>query len=30
MGCDGIWENSDADDKNINQVKWNVDKMSLK
>lgn len=30
MGCDGIWENDDADDKNINQAKWNIEKKSLK
>lgn len=30
MGCDGIWENDDANDKNVNQVKWNHEKMSLK
>lgn len=29
MGCDGIWENEDANDKNVNQVKWNLDKMKL-
>lgn len=30
MGCDGIWENDDANDKNINQGKWNIEKMDLK
>lgn len=30
MGCDGIWENDDADSKNVNQVKWNHEKMPLK
>jgi serine/threonine protein phosphatase PrpC len=29
MGCDGIWENDDANDKNINQGKWNIEKMKL-